>query len=154
MAKQEKKETPATTVADVSIKLLEDKVQELTTLLNEEASKNEVLQADILKAQQEKATAETLIAAKDEEIKVLKNYLDTALQSDEEKAKTIEVEVEEVDERPIYTISEKGKFRFKKTAPKNLKVLGVAYSQAELIKNKEAMEFLIYGNSFFVEQVN
>lgn len=37
--------------------------------------------------------------------------------------------------------------------PKTLKVLDVVYKQKELLKNKDAMEFLIVGNSVFIKRL-
>lgn len=59
---------------------------------------------------------------------------------------------EKKKERELPTYEYKGKkYTFKKTTPNSLRVLGTVYSLEELVKNNDAMKFLIVGNSFFIE---
>lgn len=156
MAKQTQKPTSAEATADVKIiKGLEDTVKDLTEKLAQETAKRETLEAELVKEVELKTVAEALLEDTKTELEKLQEAFDLALESPA-TTKNLEVVKEEVveEKRPVYTLKDKRKFKFKKTAPKHLKVLDVVYSQEELMKNKEAMEFLIYGNSFFVEQEN
>ena len=60
---------------------------------------------------------------------------------------------EEVAEPKGYKTEDGRIFGLSKRTPKTLKVLNNVYTQEELLQNKEAMEFLIYGDSSFVEQL-
>lgn len=169
MAKQPVK-TSATTVADVSLEQLQARVLELEGLLAvEKTAKEDIgkaydeLQNEFVEVSGAKASLETNVITLNAELeaalegkKLAEDELET-LKSASVSTETneIEVEAEEIEEElPVHTLTDGRKFSFKKEAPKHLKVLGVVHSQAELVKNKEAMEFLIYGNSFFVEQIN
>jgi len=166
MAKQPLK-TSATTVADVSLDQLQATVLKLEGLLAEEKTAKEdiakafdELQNEFVEVSGAKGSLETNVITLKVELEAAieaKKLAEEALEKltaalGSTEANEIEVEVEE--ELPVHTLTDGRKFSFTKKAPKHLKVLGVVHSQAELVKNKEAMEFLIYGNSFFVEQIN
>ncbi|MFA5296594.1 MAG: hypothetical protein WC389_00120 [Lutibacter sp.] len=169
MAKQQVK-TSATSVADVTPEQLQSKVLELEGLLAaEKTAKEELgkayneLQNEFVEVSGAKASLETNVIALGAELEAVlesRKLAEEALEklmsaSVPTETNEIDVEAEEIEEaRPEHTLTDGRKFSFTKKAPKHLKVLGVVHSQAELVKNKEAMEFLIYGNSFFVEQIN
>ncbi len=163
MAKQPVK-TSATTVADVSPEQFQARVLELEGLLADEKTAKEELEKAFNELQNEfievsgaKASLETNVITLKVELEAVKEALETlksAPATTEVNDLEVEIEVEVEEELPVHTLTDGRKFSFIKTAPKHLKVLDVIHSQAELVKNKEAMEFLIYGNSFFVEQIN
>ncbi|MGB5818831.1 MAG: hypothetical protein WBG90_05050 [Saonia sp.] len=57
------------------------------------------------------------------------------------------------DNRPSFTDDRGLVFKFKKTAPKSLNIDGRSRKISELIKDKEVMLELVYGNSNHIEQI-
>jgi hypothetical protein len=53
----------------------------------------------------------------------------------------------------IYTDPENRKWGFTKRTPKKFRFNGVIKTQADWIKDDEAMEMLVYGNSTYVQQI-
>lgn len=62
------------------------------------------------------------------------------------------LEEEKNDQRPVFTDNRGLQFRFKKSAPKTLNIDGKATKVEDIIKDKEVMSELIYGNSNYLEQ--
>ena len=81
--------------------------------------------------------------------------LEEAIASKEAEAIEIK-EAEEVKSTrtlPIFEYKDE-KFTFSQRTPDSLRVNGTVYKLAELVKNKEAVKFLVVGNSCFVEPKN
>lgn len=62
------------------------------------------------------------------------------------------LEEEKNDQRPVFTDNRGLQFRFKKSSPKTLNIDGKATKVEDIIKDKEVMSELIYGNSNYLEQ--
>jgi hypothetical protein len=75
--------------------------------------------------------------------------------ADEAKSKLANVAEHDAKEKELSTgFSFGGKtYGLSDLTPKTLKVLDTVYSQEELLQNKDAMEFLIVGNSCFVKRL-
>ncbi len=116
---------------------------------------------EAIKVKEDEAEREKLLAVASyfeiENAEALSNEeLETIIK---EKTTPSEVEkpeiVEKKKERKLPTFTYKDKeYTFSKSVPDTLKVLGTVYSLSELVENKEALEFLIVGNSCFVELKN
>lgn len=102
-----------------------------------------VLKHQNLKAQRAKNAKEAAKVAKTQKAKA------EEAKSLAEKKKT----AGKKDKRPVFTDDRGLRFRFKKTAPKTLNIDGRSVPVSEIIKEKEIMLELIYGNSNFVEQI-
>lgn len=96
----------------------------------------------------EKETKETAEATATENAS-----LDTAVETNEETASTPAPETPENSIPNSFTLEDGRVFGLSKRTPKTLKVLDGVYTQEELLQNKDAMEFLIFGGSSFVTQL-
>lgn len=90
-----------------------------------------------------------LVSTRSLELTILQKTLNAKLR-EEDKAALIAAEKD--DKRPVFKDNRGLTFRFKRSAPKTLNIDGKATKLEEIIKNKEVMNELIYGNSNYVEQ--
>ena len=95
--------------------------------------------------------------------KAIEFGIDTENTAFEEVEKLVEAKETELAEKEAAKAKEQSKgyktedgkvYGFKPNTPKTLRVEDVTYTLEELVKNKEAMEFLIYGGSCFIKRLN
>jgi len=134
----------------------ENSEDENLALIKELESENLKLQSE-LKALKETADSDSmsveeladLVSEKETELALLTKILNARHREAEKEALIL---AEKDDKRPVFKDDRGLSFRFKKSAPKTLNIDGKATKLEDIIKDKEVMSELIYGNSNFVEQ--
>lgn len=142
---------------------LKQEVQNLTATVAELTNSNETLvsENETLSAENVKLTTDNEqlkennaeLVSKHETLVSENETLKLAVKED---APQVLEETEEAYKanRPTITLDDGREFAFKFGTPKTLRVDENSKKLEDLIKDKDTMEDLIYGNSFFVEQVN
>ena len=153
MAKQTNKKS----VASTNIEATDNKAVEGTTPKENDNSKEVGFDANEIKETIERAI-ELSIETKGLSLEEVADAIvakEEAIEEAKEQQIAKEKEAEEALKNSLKNAFEfDGKFYgLSKRCPKTLRVLDTVYTQEELVKNKEAMQFLIVGNSCFINRL-
>ena len=149
MAKQTNKKS----VASTKIEATDNKVVEGTTPKENDNSKEVGFDANEIKETIERAI-ELSIETKGLSLEDVAGAIVAKEVEIEEAKEQQKVKEKEAEEALKNAFEFDGKFYgLSKRCPETLKVLDTVYTQEELVKNKEAMEFLIVGNSCFINRL-